>query len=151
MGERLTSDYGVASGDKGIEKEFFEEIELLENAISEAAVNIDLANWQKSKIKSMNKLYKGMNQRALAIQLWNCYAIPWRYKNGLIHLIWSPTDIYGTPIIHSLSVSDFLVMYAKAEENRMHELNILLKKRKIWYGVALGVIISLSVLIWLNL
>lgn len=76
--------------------------------MADANVPINLADWQKgAKIESAEKMYKGLNRRAFAIQLWDWYTIPWRYKNNSIHIIWSPQDVIGTPIIHSYPVDFF--------------------------------------------
>jgi len=148
--ERLLSDSGVSTGNKEIEKEFNEEIELLEKFIEEADIKIDLADWQSdSRIKDMEKLYKVVNRTAFAIQLWDWYAIPWRYRNDLIHVIYSPNDVMGTPIIHSFPAQEFLALQARAEENKMLEVVKLIRKNKIWHWIAIGSLMAIALItIW---
>ena len=108
ISERLLSDYSVPSGNKDIETDYFEEIILLEKMMADTNTSINLTDWQKgTKIESAVKMYKGLNRRAFAIQLWDWYAIPWRYKNNAIHIIWSPQDVMGSPTIHSYPTDFF--------------------------------------------
>ena len=85
--EQISSDYGLPSENPQIEKDFFEEIKILEELFRKHDTQIDLSDWQETKNKNGEKLYKDLNRRAYAMQIWDWYAIPWRFKNGFIHII----------------------------------------------------------------
>jgi hypothetical protein len=147
ISERLSSDYGVSSDNKNIETEYFEEITLIEKILEDKNFPIKLADWQKrAKIESAEKMYKGLNRRAYAMQIWDFYAIPWRYKNNSIHVIWSPHDIMGTPIIHSYSIDSFLTIFSTILENKNENQIKLTKHLNFWKNFG---IITIIILIFL--
>ena len=92
--ERIASDYGMPAENTEIAKDYYEEISTIEKIMEESNLPISLADWQSgSKIEAAKKMHKGLNRRAYAMQMWDWYAIPWRFRNGLVHLIWSPHDV----------------------------------------------------------
>ena len=131
--EQLLSDYGISSGNKIIENDYFDEIALLEQKLKEKNIPINLANWQtRSGIEAIKEIHKTHNRRAHAIQLWDQHAIPWRYKNNMIYVIWSPHDILGKPIIHSYSVDSFLIKFTSILEERAKNEAKISKKLNFW-------------------
>ena len=148
--ERLSSDYGMPSDNKDIAADYFEEITMLEKMLSDVDVPTDLAIWQKrTKIKSAEKMYKGLNRRAFAIQLWDWYAIPWRYKNNAVHVIWSPQDIMGTPIIHSYPINYFLTYFSFTLEKQAENIIKVMKRLGLWknFGIFAIVIFAIFLLV----
>lgn len=144
--ERIASDYGIPTAEKDIENDFYEEISTLEKLLEKHNVEINLADWQKTTIDSGIKLFKGMNRRAYAIQLWENYAIPIRYRNDYIYIIYAPQDVMGTPIIHSRSVkffiSDLITGFEKQSE--VTEKTQKLLSRFMWVaGISLLLLIPL--------
>lgn len=142
--ERLSSDYSAPSDNRSLEIDYFEEITLIEKLIVEAKVPINLSGWQKSKTnESGEKMFKDLNRRAYAIQLWDWYAIPWRYKNNAIHIIWSPQDILGTPIIHSYPTDLFLTQFAFILLKQAENQSKVLKQLNFWksFGIIVSIII----------
>jgi hypothetical protein len=148
LGERLSSDYGMPSEETEIEKDFNTEILTLVDLMKEADVPIDLADWQSgSKFEAAEKMYKGMNMRAYAIQLWEWFGIPWRYKNGFLYLIWPPNDVFGTPIIHGYSINNFLEALTNKQEEHFVHLAKLDRKHKFWSTFGIITIILLSIVL----
>jgi hypothetical protein len=146
VSERLSSDYGMSSENKDIEADYFEEITLLEKMMTDANVPIKLADWQRSiKTESAEKMYKGLNRRAFAIQLWDWYAIPWRYKNNSVHIIWSPQDVMGMPIIHSYSVDFFLSNFSSILENQAENQIKIMRQLNFWKNIGVLAIIVMVV------
>ena len=149
--EELKSDYRISSEDNELEEDYYEEISTIEKIMTEAGVPIGLADWQKgAKQEFAEKMHKGLNRRAYAIRMWDWYAIPWRYKGGLIHIIWSPRDLFGTPIIHRYPVVYFLTNLTSKEEEQAREFLDTSKKLKIWQTIGqIGIlIIGILVLAW---
>jgi hypothetical protein len=135
LGEHLSSDYGMPSEEAEIEEDFNTEILTLMDLMKEADVPIDLADWQSASISDAEeeKMFKSEERRNYAIQLWQWFGIPWRYKNGFIYLIWPPTDpFFGTPIIHGYTVKDFLVALVNKQEEHFVYLAKLDRKHKFW-------------------
>lgn len=119
--ERLISDYGMPSksNNKDIEKEYFEEVTLIEELIEEYKIPIDLSDWQKGDLHDFVKdINKNLNRRNLAVQIWQWYAIPWRYKTDSVYFIRQPQDIMGTPIIQEYPVGYFLTRLSENLENQ---------------------------------
>lgn len=144
MSENISSDYCISSDNKDIEADYFEEIKLLEKLMIDAEIPVNLADWQKGfKIESTEKMLKGFNRRAYAIQLWNWYAIPLRYKNDAICVVWSPSDILGTPIIHSYCVNYFLAILINQAENQAEGRIKTLKQLSFWKSFGIIAIIIL--------
>lgn len=117
ISETLLSDYGISTGNKEIEADFFEEVELIEKLLVESAT------FEAPCVKS----------RMLAMELWDWYAVPWRYKNNMIYTICSPRDIAGAPIIHEYDVNLFLfklvsiqIIHAKNHQSRWNDLKNIL-------------------------
>jgi len=160
ISERLLSDFGAPSKNKDIEADYFEEITLLEKMMADANVPIGLADWQKritNKYESMEEMFKPFNRRAFAIQLWNWYAIPWRYKNNEIHIIWSPQDVMGTPIIRSYSVDFFLSHFssilAEQSESQLKQSESQLKTMKqlsFWKNFGIVAIIIFAIFLYIK-
>jgi len=81
LSERLSSDHSMDSGNNEIENQYAEEVSAIEQLLIENDVQISLSGWQ-SRAKAAEKIFKGMNRKAYAIQMWEWYAIPWRFKGG---------------------------------------------------------------------
>ncbi|HHW68937.1 MAG TPA: hypothetical protein GX747_01170, partial [Tenericutes bacterium] len=154
--ERLSSNYRMPSENKDIEADYFEEITLLEKMMADANIPINFADWQKgTKIESsiqdtVEKMHKGLNRRALAIQLWDWYAIPWRYKNNAIHIIWSPQDVMGTPIIHSYPVDFFLSNFSSILENQAESQLKAMKQLGFWKNFGIVAIIIFAIFLYVK-
>ncbi|MBP9019441.1 MAG: hypothetical protein WBJ37_06625 [Bacteroidales bacterium] len=152
ISEMLYSDYGMPSENKDIEADYFEEITLLEKMIADANVPIYPADRKKgAKIESAEKIFEGLNRRAFAMLLWNWYAIPWRYKNKKIHVIWSPQDIMGTPIIHSYPLDFFLSYFSSILENQAESQLEVLKQLGFWKNFGIITIIIFAIILYVIL
>jgi hypothetical protein len=149
ISERLSSDYGMPSGNEEVEKEYNEEILTIEKIMEEAQVPIKLAKWQKgSKSDAADGLYKSLNRHAYTIQIWDWYAIPWRFKNGFVHLIWSPHDVMGSPIIRSYPVSDFLGGMSTKLESHFKERDKVVIQLSFWKNIGIIVLIIVGIFLW---
>jgi hypothetical protein len=101
--EQLFSNFGMSIKNKeyaDTANQFYEEINVIEKVIVEI------------KLPGMLKL-NANTQRAVAMKVWDAYAIPWRFCNHEICVIRSPQDLFGSPIIHSYPTSYFLSKIAK--------------------------------------
>lgn len=151
--ERLLSDHSMPSSNKSVEAEYFEEITLIEQLMMDASIPINLSDWQKgTKIESTEEMYRSLNRRAFAIQLWDWYAIPWRHKDNKIHIIWSPHDVMGTPIIHSYSVDSFLTNLSSVLENQAEKQSKIWKQLGFWknFGIIVFIVIAILLLVKLS-
>lgn len=135
--ERISSDYGLKSPEyEDIAEDYLEEIECIEKLISEADIPIRKAEWQKTRSESGDKMFKSLNLRNLAIQLWDWYAIPWRLKNGFVYIIYAPHDILGTPVVHCYSVNEFVQLLTHSVEEQAREVFLKEKQLKYWKNIA---------------
>lgn len=139
----------TSSGNEDITKDYYEEITTIEKLMVDAEVPIKFADWQsKSNLESLEKIHKGLNLRAYSMQLWDWYAIPWRYKNGFIHLIWSPHDIMGSPIIHSYPASYFLSNLAAKLETEFSQFQRTSRQLTIWKNLGIIILIVMGIIVW---
>lgn len=151
--ETLLSDYGVSiNSSKETEKDYFEEIVTIEKIMEESAVPIALSDWQ-SRIQSEDaeKMHKELNRRAYAIQLWDWYAIPWRFSNNSIKLIWSSRDIIGRPIIREFPVNSFLAIITEIFRKENVEKERLIKKIAFLGKFGAILLIIIGIIIWSSL
>ena len=126
----LWSDYGMPSGNKELESDYFEEITLLVKLLEESNLTY-FPNSQKDKLGKLMEYDKVLKRRAIAMNIWNTYAIPWRFKNNTVHIIFSPTDIMEKPIIDSYDVSSFIKIIAIILEQRAS--NEIEKSKHLFY------------------
>lgn len=124
------------------------EAEVIRQAIEREAIGG--GDWQVgAKLESAQKMYKGLNRRAYATQVWDWYAIPWRHKDGLIHLIWSPRDVMGSPTIHSYPVNDFLRGLSGKQEAIIKQLTQSSRRLVLWRNIGIAVLILLGILLFI--
>ena len=152
-GEYVASGYGVKSTNKDIENDYYEEISTIEKLLEEENIPIPIEGKPlsidtKESWELWKKIEKANNLRALAMLLWYCFGIPWRYKNGFIHFIWSPIHLNSSPIIRSYQVEDFLHMIAIKEKSQSKKIEQMSKELRFWktLGIILLVIIATIIL-----
>lgn len=150
MDAMLSSDYGVDTGYKDIEKIYYEEVGVIEELLKENNVKINLADWQKGGTH-IDKIFKDGNRRAYAMQIWDTYANPFRFVSNRIFLINSPRDLFGTPIIREYDPKEFLTTLPYVFEKQVQreiDMEKKLKKSQIWETVGiLSVIITVLYII----
>jgi len=132
--ERISSDYTMPPTNEEISKQYYEEITMIEKIMDEMNIT--------------NRLnLDAFNRQAYAMRMWDCYAIPWRYHNQTVHLIWAPHDLVGTPIIRSYPVSYFLRALAEILEKNYDQAWKQARHLKYWkiFGLAL---IMIGLVVW---
>jgi hypothetical protein len=152
--ERLMSDYGVPSesNNKDIQKDYYEEINLIETLIEEYKIPVRLAEWQKGKLaEATENINKSLNLRSLAIQIWEWYAIPWRYKSGSVYLIWQSHDILGSPIIKNYPIDYFLKTISDGLENKITYQIKTSKQLEFWKSLGIVFIVVIGFYIFIKL
>lgn len=135
ISQRISSDYSMPSANEEIAKQFYEEITMIEKIMEE----MNIANRPE---------LQALNRKAYAIQMWDCYAIPWRFHNETVHLIWSPHDLMGSPIIHSYPVSCFLRALAEILEKHYNQAWKQARHLKYWRIFAILVLIIIGFVLW---
>lgn len=108
IGTVASSEHGISSGYEEMERDYFDEILLIEKVIEEEKLPIKLADWQKGK--GGKEMMTSLNRRSIAIQLWEWYAIPLRCKGGEIYVIRSSPDVLGKPMIVCYNTEDVLAL-----------------------------------------
>ena len=149
LSEWLSSYDTMSSGNDAIEKQYFEEITTIKKIMADTDVPIHLADWQsRAKSPAGDKMFKVLNRRGYAIQVWEWYAIPWRYKDGLIHLIWAPQDVMGSPIIHSYSVNEFLERLSNKQKAQFMKFQKSHKQIDIWRTISIIMLFFLGITVY---
>jgi hypothetical protein len=149
IAETLLPNYGERSENRKVENQYYEEIKTLEEIMLEANVPIHLADWQVGwKIESADKMMVVMNRRAYAIQIWNWYAIPWRLDGDSVHVIFSPEDIEGAPMIHTYSGGYFLELLAEKLGKQQLQFENMEKKYSSWANFGLIMIILFGAILF---
>jgi hypothetical protein len=135
--EQILSDYSMPLANEEIAEiaeQFYEEITMIEKIMDEMNIT--------------NRLnLDASHRKAYAMRMWDCYAIPWRFHNKAVHLIWAPHDFMGTPIIHSYPVSYFLCTLAGILEKNYGQAWKHASHLKYWkiFGLAL---IIIGLIVW---
>jgi hypothetical protein len=149
--EIMQSDYGMPSGNDTVEKQFFEEITTIEDIMLEVNVpiKIDKSGSRLASLESYQNMMKSMNLRAYAIRLWDWYGIPWRIDGSKVHIIYSPEDLMGTPIIRTISIHEFLNKVIIKLEDRKIEVGSLTKKLDYWrvFGIIMSIV--MGIIFWI--
>ena len=135
ISEQISSDYSMPSRSEEMAKQFYEEITILETIMEE--MNIP----NRPDLQPLSR-------KAYAMQMWDCYAVPWRSHNERIYLIWSPRDLMGSPIIHSYPVSYFLRILAEILEEHYDQAWRLTRHLKYWRIFAIFALIIIGVVVW---
>lgn len=127
--ELTLSDYGISeSDDEEVATAFWEEIKALEDSIDECGLKVRLADWQRTRTKAAVKMFKSLNRRSCAMQLWDSYAIPLRFREGRVVAIRAPRDVTGAPIIRSYAPRFFVAQMALASA-RQQEATLRAERR----------------------
>lgn len=146
--DELMSDHGVSAEERSFSSEFFEEVNAITDLLGKNNITSELAEWQKTGMAAVERMYQGLNRRAMALSIWNWYAIPLRLKGKTVYRIWAPRDVTGTPIIKALPLNDFLSLVAQETAKDKIELARYRGKIKRWQSatVVLGFIVIILVL-----
>jgi len=135
--EVAVTGYGEPSEYPDVEREFHEEVTMLERVLEKSEIPIGLADWQKyPDLPQLEKMYEAFNRRNDALQVWKWYGIPWRYRQGQFYVIW-PMGPLCSPVIHRYSFDGFINGMARALERLTKERDEMRKKREWWMSVAL--------------
>lgn len=151
LSEQLESDYGILAVNIDIKKNFDEEINLLVELMKEAKVPVEFADWQKGALRSEagENMFEGVNRHAFAMQLWDWYAIPWRYRNGSVYIIRSPRDVLGTPIIECYPATYFLTYLSSILEQQSVAQDKSLRQLNAWrsFGIIAIIVFGMFLII----
>lgn len=145
MSEILSSNLSISSENEEIEKQYYEEIKVLEEIMVETDTPINLAEWQRGSAESV---MKGMNLRAYAMQIWDWYAIPWRLDGETVYIIYSPQDVMGSPIIHTWPATNFFEALAKTASKQNSDLENLDKKLSFWKNFGIIILVVVAIVTW---
>lgn len=135
ISEQISSNCSMPSTNKEIAKQFYEEVSMIETIMEE--MNIP----NRPDLQALDR-------KAYAMKIWDCYAIPWRYQNETVHLIWSPQDLMGSPITHSYQVSYYLRALAEILEKRHVQAWKHARHMTYWRIFGILTLIILCLAIW---
>jgi hypothetical protein len=150
MAERLSSNLGSSSKNDKIEAQYFEEITTLEKIMVRADFVLNLSHRiLRCKSTFVERHLQGISLRGYAIQMWNWYAIPWRFDGKKVHIIYSPEDILGTPIIHTYESGHFLCKIAEQMIKHQKTDYRLNKKLSFWknFGVIVMALFIIGIIV----
>jgi len=132
--EQISSDYSMPPTNQEIAKQFHEEITMIEKVMDDMNIT-----------KRLN--LDAFNRKAYAMRLWDSYAIPWRFHNETVQLIWAPRDLMGTPVIHSYPVPYFLRTLAEILDQNCAHAWKQARHLKYWQIFVLALII-IGLIVW---
>ena len=141
--ERLTSDYGSASGQPALTEEFFDEVTAIQEALEKLGIHAPPPSWM-GRSEVAQRLGRSLNQRATALGIWDQVAIPVRFRNNQVFRIWAPDDVMGTPIVDSMSVSEYVRLSAENSAQTTRSFAACKSKLKRWQSVSVGLAIILG-------
>jgi|GEM_PF-3481448 len=100
------SDRGILCGSEKIAAEYKEEISQIEHLMY--VHKIPVQTKRKSNTEVGQRFLNAINRRAYAMNLWEIYGIPWRFKGENTYIIHPPRDINGSPVIQEMKTFDFI-------------------------------------------
>jgi hypothetical protein len=116
--KQLFSDYGMTAEPEQLSIDFYQELDVIQKCLDAMGNEPGLVEWQKPSRRATRerpeaadaaeKMYKSMNQRAAALNLWGQIAIPFRRRGDLIYRIFAPRDVLGSPVVEAMRVDEFI-------------------------------------------
>jgi hypothetical protein len=149
LDEAIRSDYGVSSGAsvKAVTEDFWKEIQTIEQCIKDSDLKVHLAIWQKgADPQAVDRIFEGLNLRAYALQMWDWFAIPLRYRDHKVFAIWAPRDALGTPIIQAYDTGSFLKQSVWNQVQEAENRKILERNLRIWMTIGTLLIIFIGLM-----
>jgi hypothetical protein len=134
--EQLDSESRAALREYGCE--FREELEAIRSLLPPATEE-DLAPWQKHQtLQSLKELYLDQAVHFKALRLWNEIGVPWRYRNGHVYSISTPSDhLTLEPRVAAADVRQFLIEIADRTAEDQVEIVRLTSRLGTWKVVAI--------------
>ena len=135
--ERLLSDYGVPSGPTLLNGEFDAEVKAIHECLDKLGHVPNFAEWQKSD--DARRLFSPMNQRSVALSVWEDIAFPLRRIGDVVFRVSAPRDVMtGRPIIDALPVDDFIRSVSSQSVRDKQEIARLHTHLRWWRTVAVS-------------
>jgi len=143
-GPRFMTEQGERPrNNEDVQKDFYEEIDLIVKLIDECKIPI------KFKYTSANR--RLLSKRNIALQVWKWYAIPWRFKNRNVYIIWAPWDLLSAPTIEEWPIDYFLTTMADISESQVAAQIKIEKQLKFWKDFGSWFIVIMPVIMFLLL
>jgi hypothetical protein len=135
---------------EALEKEFYEEIKAIRETLDELGHEPELADWQKSSIDAGRKMMSSLNQGVTAQDIWDQIGVPIRRRGDIVFRIWTPGDVFGSPIIKESPIDLFVNGLVKKTSSDRIEIERLKKTMDKWRSatIILAVIIAFRLLAW---
>lgn len=140
--QQLKSDHGIPSGPKQLNEEFDAEVKAIHECLDRFERLPRFAKWQETKDPNARLMYKSLNQRADALQIWEHIAFPLRRRGDIVFRIFAPRQVLGgAPMIGALHVDDFIRGVSSHTVRDKHEIARLRKQLNVWKIIAAGAIV----------
>jgi hypothetical protein len=119
-----------------LEKEFQEEVEGITEALKELG-------WKLDAPDAPSRLNQTLKLRATALSIWAEIAMPIRRRGEIIFRLWPPRDVFGSPIIQSLPLDEYLIGATMISAEYSLQIKRLTESLRTW---RLTAILSISLI-----
>lgn len=145
--DQMLAEFSIEAGPLLVVQQYHQEVAAIESALSPPLTE------SRDVGQISERVSEKMARRNLAMNLWDRFGMHYRYSNGFVHVITSPTDLAGLPLVNSYPVQYFLTATVFGQDRAMAELHSALEKARFWRRAALSLFLFLGVgvLIWLSL
>jgi ElaB/YqjD/DUF883 family membrane-anchored ribosome-binding protein len=118
--------------------QYYEEIEAIKKLVTESADAGGLQSLQDAlKEVGDDKYARNRAVAAYAKQVWHDYAIPVRFCDGEIYIIWAPDHELHLPIVYAFGVSEFFLASADKIQRSQVELERTQKRLSKWQTIGI--------------
>jgi hypothetical protein len=143
------SDRGILCGSEQIAAEYKEEISQIEHLMYVHKIPVQTKRKSNTEVRQM--FDDALNRRAFAMNLWEVYGIPWRFKGEKTYIIHPPRDLNGSPVIQEMTTFDFISTQLDRLSDAEGELAKFKKRWSFWETAFFLLIIVIGFYVLLNI
>lgn len=128
-------EYGLKQQSEDIERQYYEEIEAIESYLEEIRSENKSDKEFFDTISDIITDVEKLSTKNIAMNIWEFYSIPIRYKEGFIFRIHPPQSVGMPPYIESVNVELYSSLVAVRTAKDTGKILILNKKMKLYRNI----------------
>lgn len=142
----LDREYGLSKQPQDILNQYYEEIDEIESYLEKIKAKFKIENEFAEAISDIITVTEGLSIKNVALNIWEFYAIPLRYRNGFVFMIHPPQSVGMPPYVESMNVELYLSLVSEKTAESKGEIFSLNSKIKFYQNVIVVLIVLLSIL-----
>ena len=145
LDEYFDREFGLTEQPKDIKNQYYEEMEAIESYLKQIKSRCNSEKEFTEKISDIITGVEDLNIKNIALNIWEFYAIPLRYKKGFVFRIHPPQSVGMPPYIESVNIELYISLVAEKTAEDAGKILIQNKKMKLYQNIfsMIGLIIIL--------